>query len=97
MTSIRRFHVKNVVAMRRALETHNRRCPIAATSFRLNPVDFDLLGFDFLWGIRLIRDPSVSVKRFRLECDGSATGVEDALEEWSNEPVDPAEPLDDSV
>lgn len=95
MTSIRRFHVKNVVSMRRALEHHNSRCLVPATSFSLNPVDFGLLGFDFLWGVELIPDPAVAVKRFRLDCDGSAVGIEEILEEWSDIPADPSAPLDD--
>lgn len=92
MTTIRQFHVKNVLAMRRALERHNSRCPAPATSFRLNPIDFELMGFDWLWGVELIPDSTVPVKHFRLECEGSAVGIEEILEEWSDEPAEPTSP-----
>jgi hypothetical protein len=85
VSEVKAFHVKNVARMRRALEHHNIKCPLPADSFSLNPIDFDLLGYTNLWGVPVEPDDSVATRSFRLECEGSASAIEDALEEWTAE------------
>ncbi len=80
---IEEHHVRNLVAMRRALYRHNGRCPMPARSFLLNPADAERLGIPVLWGVPIVTDPKVPMKRVRVECDGSAEGVEDILEDWA--------------
>lgn len=80
---IERHHVQNITVMRRALYQHNRNCPMPAKSFRMNPVDFRRFGIQMIWGIPVVADEEVEVKRFRLECEGSAHGIEQVLDDWA--------------
>lgn len=77
MTS--RFEIVNLVAMRAGLDQHNSRCPEQAEAIVLNPIDHGLLGYEVLWGIPVVFDPSVPTKVFRISCDGSADGIEGEL------------------
>ena len=45
----------------------------------LNPVDHQLIGWDELWGLPVISDDRVPTKRVRIQCDGSAFGIEDEV------------------
>jgi hypothetical protein len=75
-----RFEFANVQALRLALDHHNRTCPVRARAFLLNPIDFGLLGFDELLGVPVLSDQKVSVKAFRIDCEGCAWEAEDELE-----------------
>ena len=50
----------------------------------MNPHDFERLGISMIWGVPVIPDSSVEVKRVRLECEGSAHGSEQILGEWES-------------
>ncbi|HEY4281345.1 MAG TPA: hypothetical protein VGM91_24245 [Conexibacter sp.] len=63
------FTIKNLVRMREALDYHNRVCGTPANAITLNPLDHALLGWNLLWGVAVIADDSVGVKRFRIDCD----------------------------
>jgi hypothetical protein len=82
MTGGMRFQVLNLIAMRRALDQHNDRCPEPARAFLLNPTDHGLLGWEDLWGIPVLADSRVPVKRFRIDCPGSAANIEGELAEY---------------
>jgi hypothetical protein len=73
------FHRKNLGAIRSALDQHNRECPIPATAILLNPTDHELIGVDNLWGLPVLADDRVQIKRVRISCDGSAWNVEEEL------------------
>ena len=78
---VSRFESKNLAAIRAALDQHNGSCPVPANAILLNPVDRDLIGWDELWGLPVLADERVPTKRVRIQCDGSAFGLEDELEE----------------
>ncbi len=80
---IDRHLVQNITVMRRALYQHNRACPMPAKSFRMHPLDFKRFEIRMIWGVPVEADEDVVRKRFRLECDGSAHGIEQALEDWA--------------
>ena len=105
-----RFESKNLAAIRAALDQHNGSCPVPANAILLNPVDRDLIGWDELWGLPVLADERVPTKRVRIQCDGSAFGLEDELEEAVAReeplivpivvpagPADPAGPGDDDL
>jgi hypothetical protein len=48
----------------------------------LHPVDHALMGFDDLWGVPVLPDERVRVKRVRIACDGSPWGIEADLAEF---------------
>jgi hypothetical protein len=72
------FLTKNLVAMRSALDHHNRTCGDLALAFWLNPLDHALLGFDELWGVPVRADERMGSKDFHLAC------MSDPVE-WSEE------------
>lgn len=72
----KQFDIKNLIAMRVALDAHNSTCDDPPISFSLNPVDHGLLRFDELWGLPVLPDPDVKVKRFRINCEFSETSRE---------------------
>jgi hypothetical protein len=75
------FESKNLAAIRQALDAHNAECPVPAKAILLNPVDHALMGWDELWGLPVLADDSVPTKRVRIDCDGSAYGIEDEVAE----------------
>ncbi len=74
------FESKNLAAIRAALDHHNESCPVPANAILLNPVDKELIGWDELWGLPVLPDDRVPTKRVRIQCDGSAFGIEDEVE-----------------
>ena len=75
------FETKNLAAIRQALDAHNNSCPVPAKAILLNPVDHELMGWDELWGLPVLADDRVPTKRVRIDCDGSAYGIEDEIAE----------------
>ena len=73
------FESKNLGAIRAALDAHNDSCPVPANAILLNPVDKGLIGWDELWGLPVLADDRVPTKRVRIQCDGSAFGIEDEV------------------
>jgi hypothetical protein len=78
--------------IRAGLDDHNKNCPMPAKAILLNPANHDLFGWDELWGIPVLPDERVAPKRFRIDCDGSAFGIEDEVAEAIGQEV-PAGPL----
>jgi hypothetical protein len=70
--------------VRRGLDHHAQSCPLAPKAILLNPGNHELFGWDELWGIPVLADDRIAPKRFRIDCDGSAFGIEaeigDAIE-----------------
>lgn len=64
------------------LAQHDRVCPMPATAILLHPGNYELCGWNELWGIPVKPDDRVEPKRFEIECAGSALGIEDAIEEF---------------
>lgn len=75
------FESKNLAAIRAALDHHNSECPVPGNAILLNPVDHALIGWDELWGLPVLADERVPTKRVRIQCDGSAFGLEDEIAE----------------
>jgi hypothetical protein len=75
------FESKNLAAIRKAIDAHNAECPVPANAILLNPVDHELMGWDELWGLPVLADERVPTKRVRIDCDGSAYGIEDEVAE----------------
>jgi hypothetical protein len=73
------FEVRNLMKIRIGLDRHNQNCPKPARAILLNPVDHQLLGFSCLWGIPVLADACVDVKRVQIDCEGSAERIEEEL------------------
>jgi hypothetical protein len=62
--------------IRRGVDHHAESCPMAPRAILLNPGNHEFFGWDELWGIPVLADDRVAPKRFRIQCDGSAFGIE---------------------
>jgi hypothetical protein len=67
--------------VRRGLDHHANTCPLPPRAILLNPGNHELFGWDELWGIPVLPDDRVAPKRFRIDCDGSAFGIETEIAE----------------
>ncbi len=67
--------------IRTGLDHHAGTCPLAPRAILLNPGNHELFGWDELWGIPVLPDDRVAPKRFRIDCDGSAFGIEEEVAE----------------
>jgi hypothetical protein len=65
--------------IRRGIDHHAQSCPLAPKAILLNPGNHELFGWDELWGIPVLADERVAPKRFRIDCDGSAFGIEEEV------------------
>ncbi len=75
------------------LAHHDSTCPMPAKAILMNPANLELFGWDEIFGVAVEADERVAPKRFRIHCDGSAFGVEDAVEAFASAPA-PAEPVE---
>ena len=77
--------------IRKGVDHHAESCPMAPRAILLNPGNHELFGWDELWGIPVLADERVAPKRFRIDCDGSAFGIEAEVEEALGAPLQPVE------
>jgi hypothetical protein len=87
LRSLTRFEVVNLIGLRTALDQHNASCAHPVRAFLLNPIDHGLMRWDELWGVPVLADEGVPVKRFRLECDGRVVDAEQELMGTENDPA----------
>jgi hypothetical protein len=84
------YVIKNLGAIRAALDDHNAGvCPRPATAILLNPADHERLGINKLWGLPVSACEKQRLHFVRIQCDGSAWGVEDELERYVRTPEKP--------
>lgn len=76
------FELKNLMQIRVGLDRHNSNCPAPARAILLNPVDHQLMGFNNLWGVPVLADGSVPVKRVQIDCEGSPERIEEELADY---------------
>jgi hypothetical protein len=67
--------------IRKGLDHHAQSCPLAPRAILLNPGNFELFGWDELWGVPVLPDDRVAPKRFRIDCGGSAFDIEAEISE----------------
>jgi hypothetical protein len=75
--------LENIVT---GLAHHDASCPMPAQAILLNPGNHELFGWDEIKGVPVQPDDGVLPERFRIMCDGSANGIEEAVEEFANAP-----------
>ena len=70
---------KNLEAIAKAIEQHNRNCPFPATEVRMNPFEVERLGWEEIMGIPITSDPALGTGSFRIICprDGEGEGLEE--------------------
>lgn len=67
---------KNLEAISRAIDIHNRDCPFPAVAVAMNPFEVERLGWDEIRGLPIRSDPNVGTGSFRIVCGGDESGRE---------------------
>ena len=70
---------KNLEAISRAIDQHNRSCEFPAVAVAMNPYEIERLGWDTIRGLPIVADPNLGTGRFNVVCGGDQT--DDELEE----------------
>lgn len=60
---------KNLEAIVKAIECHNKACTFNATAVALNPFEYERLGWDEIAGVSIISDHRIGTGRFRVICE----------------------------
>jgi hypothetical protein len=71
------------------LAHHDATCPMPARAILLNAGNYELFGRSELFGLPLEPRDDIPPKRFRIDCPGSAYGIEDEVADF----VEQEEPL----
>jgi hypothetical protein len=67
---------KNLEAISRAIDVHNRDCPFPAVAVAMNPFEVERLGWDEIRGLPIHSDPNLGTGAFRIVCGGDEGGLE---------------------
>ena len=70
--------------IRLGVEHHNATCPMPARAILLNSGNFELFGWTELFGLPVEPRDEVPPRRFRIDCPGSAYGIEEEMTENLN-------------
>ncbi len=83
---------KNLEAISRAIDTHNKGCEWPAVAIEMNPFEVERLGWDTIRGLPIRPNPELGTGRFNVVCardDGEPGEVVEAVAEQTV----PAEPV----
>jgi hypothetical protein len=59
---------KNLEAISKAIDQHNKNCPFPAVAVVMNPFEVERLGWDTIRGLPVRSDPAVGTGSFRIVC-----------------------------
>jgi hypothetical protein len=59
---------KNLEAIVKAIDQHNRNCPFPAAEVRMNPFEVERLGWEEIRGLPVVPDSEIGTGRFRIVC-----------------------------
>jgi hypothetical protein len=72
---------KNLEAISRAIDVHNRDCPFPAVAVLMNPFELERLGWDEIRGLPLRADGNIGTGAFHIVCGGDGGGLEEEEQE----------------
>ena len=80
---------KNLEAISRAIDEHDRGCPFPAVAIAMNPFEVERLGWDSIRGLPIRPDPNIGTGRFNIVCGGDEIdeGVEETVEAVAEDEV----------
>ena len=61
---------KNLEAISRAIDHHDRSCEYPAVAVAMNPFEVERLGWDSIRGLPIRPDPQLGTGRFNIVCGG---------------------------
>ena len=59
---------KNLEAISKAIDHHNRTCEWPAVAVAMNPFEVERLGWDSIRGLPIRSDPNIGTGAFRIVC-----------------------------
>lgn len=68
---------KNLEAIVKAIEHHDRNCEYPAIAVAMNPFEVERLGWDTIKGLPVHPDPKLETGRFEVICEGDARELEE--------------------
>jgi hypothetical protein len=70
---------KNLEAISKAIDQHNRNCPFPAAEVRMNPFEVERLGWEEIRGLPVVPDSGIGTGAFRIVCsrDMDDAGLEE--------------------
>ena len=68
---------KNLEAIVKAIEHHDRNCEYPAIAVAMNPFEVERLGWDTIKGLPVHPDPKLETGRFEVVCEGDGRELED--------------------
>ena len=80
---------KNLEAISKAIDAHNRSCEFPAVAIAMNPFEVERLGWDSIRGLPIRSDPSLGTGSFRIICarDELETETEEVVEAVATQTV----------
>jgi hypothetical protein len=82
---------RNLEAIAKAIEQHERACEYPTLAILMNPYEVERLGWDDIRGVPVRPDPKVGTGRFEILCAGD--GEDSELEESVEAVADAEQPL----
>ena len=80
MAVVTNSEAKNLEAISKAIDQHNRNCPFPASEVRMNPFEVERLGWEEIRGLPIVPDANQGTGSFRIVCsrDQEGEGIEEA-------------------
>ena len=80
---------KNLEAISRAIDQHNKTCQYPAVAVAMNPFEVERLGWDTIRGLPIRPDPALGTGSFRVICGGDEleTEAEEVVEAIATQKV----------
>jgi hypothetical protein len=84
---------KNLEAISKAIDHHNKSCEWPAVAVELNPFEIERLGWDTIRGLPIRGNPNIGTGRFRVVCAREEGEPEEETVEAVSDVTVPAEPV----
>ncbi len=68
---------KNLEAISKAIDHHNRTCEFPAVAVAMNPLEVERLGWESIRGLPIRSDPAIGTGAFRIVCAGDESELEE--------------------
>lgn len=80
---------KNLEAISKAIDQHERGCEYPTLAILMNPFEVERLGWEEIRGVPVRPDPKISTGRFEILCagDGEEQGLEESVEAVAEDTV----------
>lgn len=75
--------LENIV---KGLQHHDASCPMPAQAILVSHFDKERFDWDDVAGVPVVAADDIQPERFRIQCEGSANGIEEAVQDFIEAP-----------